>query len=67
MDLTQEIRARQIQAAEDAVIASIPQELRDRLRAADAEYALNGGCPGCDSKIIGVHYGDCTVSHLDCY
>lgn len=58
--LIDRIRRAQIEAAEDAVIASIPKELLDRMEQANAEFAAKGGCSGCASKRIGVHYFPCS-------
>lgn len=53
------IRVAAIRAAEAAAIAGIPKGVLERLETANAEYAANGGCPGCGSKVIAVHDGRC--------
>lgn len=58
-DLLRKIEAARVRAAEDAVIASIPAELLENMRKADAAFKATGGCPGCKSTSIGVHYGAC--------
>ena len=60
-DLLARIRAAQVQAAEDAVIASLPADLMENLRLANAEFAAKGGCPGCGSKRIAVHTLPCST------
>lgn len=59
-------RAR-IEAAEKAVIASIPKDLLETLAAANAKFKAEGGCKGCGSTSIGVHYMPCSVSDDDLY
>ena len=54
------IRAAQVAAAEEAVIASIPPVLLENLRRADEELAARGGCPGCGSTLVGVHTLPCS-------
>jgi hypothetical protein len=54
-------------AAEQAVIASIPKEMMQRLNEADAKFKAEGGCKGCGSTSIGVHYMPCSVSADDLY
>lgn len=61
------IRQAQIEAAEDAVIASIPKDLLANLEAANKEFAAKGGCPGCGSKRIAVHYSGCPTGRDDLY
>lgn len=56
----QKLRAAQIAAAENAVVASLPRELLDNLARANAELAARGGCPGCGSKRIAVHTLPCS-------
>ena len=64
----QQIRAAQIRAAEDAVVAGIPADLMDFMRRANEKLEAAGGCAGCRSKLIGVHYMPCAVaSEPDCY
>lgn len=55
------IRQAQVEAAEDAVIASIPKDLLANLERANKVFAAKGGCPGCGSKRIAVHYLPCSV------
>lgn len=59
MDI-RKIRAAQVEAAEEAVIASIPQVLLENMRRANEELAARGGCPGCGSKRVGVHTLPCS-------
>jgi hypothetical protein len=66
-DIINRIRRAQIDAAERAVIASIPKELRDRLDAAQREHVAKGGCPGCGSMILAVHEGGCPTGADDLY
>lgn len=54
------IRQAQIEAAEDAVIASLPRKLLDNMERAQKEFAAKGGCPGCGSKILAVHHLPCS-------
>ena len=48
-------------AGEDAVIASIPDDLMEHMRRANEAFAANGGCPGCGSKLIAVHRMPCSA------
>lgn len=66
-DLLEKIRMAQVRAAEDAVIASIPKELRDRMDAAQREHVAKGGCPGCGSMILACHTGGCPTLADDLY
>lgn len=59
--LAEQIRMAQIRAAEKVVIASIPDNLMENMRRADAKFAAKGGCPGCGSKQVGVHILPCLV------
>lgn len=61
------IRQAQIEAAEDAVIASIPKDLLQRLECANREFAAKGGCPGCGSLRLAVHTGNCPATKDDIY
>lgn len=54
-----ELERRRVDAAERAVIASIPADLLASMAVADARFRAVGGCKGCNSQIIGVHYGNC--------
>jgi hypothetical protein len=54
-------------AAEQAVIASIPKEMMQRLAEANAKLKAEGGCKGCGSTSIGVHYMPCSVTAGDLY
>lgn len=58
-DLIRKIETARVRAAEAAVVASLPAELLENMRQADAAHAASGGCPGCQSKHIGVHHGFC--------
>lgn len=66
-DLLARIRAAQIRAAEDAVIANIPAELRENMRRAEAEFQARGGCKGCGSMVLAVHRGACPTLADDIY
>lgn len=67
MNLNQ-IHTAQVRAAEDAVIAGIPPELLATMDRANERLAAKGGCTGCGSKLVGVHYMPCAVaSEPDCY
>jgi hypothetical protein len=67
-DLLRKIEAARVRAAEDAVVASIPAELLENMRRANERFAAAGGCPGCKSTSIGVHYGACpTLDEPDFY
>ena len=59
-ELLKRIHAAQVIAAEDAVVASIPTDLRENLRLANMEFQANGGCRGCGSQRIAVHYAACS-------
>lgn len=61
------IHAAQVQAAEDAVIASIPADLRENMRKAENAFKARGGCKGCGSMILAVHRGDCPTLADDLY
>ena len=56
-----DLERQRVLAAEQEVIASIPKELRDHMRQANEKFAAGGGCPGCGSKQIAVHYLPCSV------
>jgi hypothetical protein len=56
-DLIRQIETARVRAAEAAVVASLPPELLETMRRADERFAAAGGCPGCKSTSIGVHYG----------
>ena len=60
-DLLDRIRAAQVQAAEDAVIASIPADMREIMRKADEAFKARGGCKGCGSMVLAVHRGGCST------
>lgn len=66
-DLLARIREAQIQAAEEAVIANTPAQLKEDLRKSNVEFAAKGGCPGCGSKLIAVHKLPCAVYISDIY
>lgn len=61
------IRAEQVQAAEDAVIASIPADLRENMRKSEEAFKASGGCKGCGSQLLAVHYGGCQTLEDDLY
>jgi len=66
-DLIARVRAAQVAAAEDAVIASIPAELLESIRRADEAFKKRGGCTGCGSQVLAVHYGSCPTLADDLY
>jgi hypothetical protein len=66
-ELLARIRAAQVQAAEDAVIASIPADLMENMRKADDAFKARGGCKGCGSMDLGVHSGNCPTLADDLY
>ena len=66
-DLIAKIKRAQRDAAESAVIASIPKELRDRMDMAQAEHEAKGGCPGCGCMVLACHTGDCPTNANDLY
>jgi hypothetical protein len=66
-DLIRRIRAAQVQAAEDAVIASIPPELAENMRKAEEAFRARGGCKGCGSQVLAVHKGGCPTGRDDLY
>lgn len=55
------------EAMERAVIDSIPKELRENMEKAQAKFESKGGCKGCGSKLIGVHYPPCPETEGDFY
>ena len=67
-DLINRIRTAQIRAAEQAVIDSIPLDLKRHMDEAQARFEAEGGCKGCGSKVLAVHYGNCpTLDEPDFY
>lgn len=66
-DLLARIHTAQVQAAEESVIASIPADLRENMRKADEDFKARGGCKGCGSMRIAVHYSDCPTLADDLY
>lgn len=46
-------------AAEQAVIDSIPKPMLELLEQVNAKFAAEGGCKGCGSKRVAVHYMPC--------
>jgi hypothetical protein len=66
-NLIERIRAAQVQAAEDAVIASIPADLMENMRKADEAFKARGGCKGCGSMVLAVHRGGCPALADDLY
>lgn len=66
-DLIDRIRAAQVRAAEDAVIASIPADLMENMRKAEEAFKARGGCKGCGSMTLAVHYGACPTLADDLY
>jgi hypothetical protein len=55
-----DIERARVQAAEDIVIAGIPQWMLDNAKKADAKFKAAGGCKGCGSQVIGVHTYPCS-------
>lgn len=53
------IRRAQVIAAEQAVIDSIPRDLMDHMAQCQREFEAQGGCPGCGSMTLAVHYPPC--------
>lgn len=67
-DLLNRIRAVQVSAAEGAVIASSPVHLMENLRKANEAFKARGGCKGCGSVVLAVHYSKCpTLRKSDLY
>lgn len=67
-DLLNKIETARVRAAEAAVVASLPAELLENMRRANERFAAEGGCSGCKSTSIGVHYGACpTLDEPDFY
>jgi hypothetical protein len=54
-----DIKRAKARAAEDAAIAGIPADMLTTLAIAQAEFRAKGGCPGCGSKVLAVHYLPC--------
>lgn len=63
--LHDKIRAAKIAAAEQAVIDSLPNDLLQQIEESNRKFAAAGGCPGCGSKLIAVHYGNCPELEKD--
>lgn len=57
----------QIEAREEEAIASIPDWLKENMRKADEAFKAKGGCPGCGSQVLAVHYGNCPTGRDDLY
>lgn len=55
-----EIERARVLAAEQEAIAGIPANLLANMAIADAKFKAAGGCPGCGSEIVGVHYMPCS-------
>jgi hypothetical protein len=67
-DLLRKIETARVRAAEEAAIAGIPAELLENLRQANERFKAAGGCPGCKSMRVAVHYGHCpTLDEPDFY
>ena len=66
-ELLARIRAAQVQAAEEAVIASIPTDLRENMRKAEEAFKARGGCKGCGSMVLAVHSCGCPTVADDLY
>lgn len=66
-DSINRIRAVQVKAAEEAAIASIPSDLRENMRKAKEAFKASGGCKGCGSQLIAVHYWQCPTLANDLY
>lgn len=66
-DLIARIRAAQVRAAEEAVIASIPPDLKAMMDEAQRKHVEKGGCPGCGSMVYAVHKVSCPTLADDLY
>ena len=66
-ELINRIRAAQVQAAEEAVIASIPADMMEIMRKAEESFKARGGCKGCGSMVLAVHRGSCPTLANDFY
>jgi hypothetical protein len=56
------IERAKVDAAEREAIAGIPADLLAELEAAQTRFRAAGGCKGCGSQILAVHYPPCPVS-----
>lgn len=63
----EELERLRVRAMEDAVIASIPKELRDMMAEAQRKHEAKGGCPGCGHMVLACHYSPCSVADNDLY
>lgn len=63
--LLRRIEAARVRAAESAVVASIPADLLKIMSEAQAKFEAEGGCKGCRSMCIGVHYMPCKEAGYD--
>lgn len=66
-DINARIHMAKVEAAERAVIDSIPKDIRARLEQVQREFRERGGCPGCKSMVLGAHIGNCPTSREDLY
>lgn len=56
-----------IETAENAVVDGIPQWILDNMDRANEKFAAAGGCKGCASKRVAVHFANCTEGANDFY
>lgn len=52
---------------ERAAIAEIPDDVLAALAKAQAAHKAKGGCPGCGSLVLAVHFGSCPTTRDDLY
>ena len=52
---------------EALAVAGIPASIAARLRLAQEKFSANGGCPGCNSMVLGAHESGCEVCADDLY
>lgn len=62
-----ELRTAQIRAAEDAVIASLPPDLKRIFDDAQRSHEAKGGCPGCGHMVLACHRVGCPTNKDDLY
>lgn len=67
MTLAERIEFERVRAAEAAVIASIPQDLKDHMKRTQEAFVRAGGCKGCGSQVFAVHNIPCSVMDNDPY
>jgi hypothetical protein len=59
-NLAERIRIAQRDTAERAVIDSIPRDIMENMKRAQAAHEAKGGCPGCGSMVLAVHHIPCS-------